>query len=178
MVGTVVWAMDRAGWDPILHRLPFVAVPAVLAGYGLARLWRVPIFVLHGIGLLVGIITCLMVTLTAPGAGPGSPRHRLVLLWDRGVDWSRATWQGQTLHDPILFLLVMSALVFALAYWVIWWTFRIPSSLLAIGVPGIALVTTVGIATLPGRWYLGAYLLAAIPLCPWATAAALRQALE
>jgi transglutaminase-like putative cysteine protease len=164
MVGTVVWAMGRAGWDPILHRLLVVAVPAVLVGYGFARLWRVPIPALHGLGLLAGSITCLTVTLTAPGAGSGSPRHRLVLLWDRAVDWARAAWQGQALHDPVLFLLVMSALVFGLVYWVIWWTFRIPSSLLAIGVPGATLVITVGLATLPGRWYLGAYLLAAIPL--------------
>jgi hypothetical protein len=163
MVGTVVWAMRQAGWDPVLHRLPLVAVPAVLLAYGFARMWRVPIAALHSLGFVAGGLVCFVVALTAPGAGPGSPRHRLILLWDRAVAWGRAAWQGQTLHDPVLFLLVMGVLVFGLAYWVIWWTFRVPSSLLAIGVPGLALVVTVGIAGLP-RWYLAVYLLAAIPL--------------
>ena len=36
--------------------------------------------------------------------------------------------------------------------------------MLAIGVPGIVLLVTVGTTALAGRWYLAAYLLAAIPL--------------
>ncbi|MGI8689954.1 MAG: DUF4129 domain-containing transglutaminase family protein, partial [Thermomicrobiales bacterium] len=52
----------------------------------------------------------------------------------------------------------------ALAYLVLWWVFRSGSSVLAIGVPGVALLVTVGTMHLAGRWYLAAYLLAALPL--------------
>lgn len=164
MTGTAVWAVARAGWDPILARLPLVAIPGMLAGYTAARLWRVPVPLLHSAGFATGTLVTFAVALTAAEAGPGSPRRRLLLLRDDAVNWGRAAWRGEALHEPVLFLLAAGALAFALAYWVMWWTFRAPSAALAIGVPGAALIATIGAASLPGRWYLAVYLLAAIPL--------------
>lgn len=164
MVGTVVWALGHTGWDPLLRRLPLAAVPAVVLGYGVTKLWRVPVAALHTLALLGGALVCWLVTITAPGFATGSPRQRSVLLWHRGIGWIRAAWRGDALQDRPLFLLVVSALVFALAYLVLWWGFRIGSSVLTIGVPGVALLVTIGTANLAGRWYLAAYLLAAIPL--------------
>ncbi len=164
MVGTVVWALGHAGWDPLLRRLPLVALPAVAMGYGFTKLWRVPVAALHALALLGGALACWLVTITAPGVASGSPRHRTVLVWHRGVAWVRAAWRGETSQDRPLFLLIVSILVFALAYLVLWWVFRTGSSVLAIGVPGAALLATVGTTHLAGRWYLAAYLLAALPL--------------
>ncbi len=164
MVGTVVWALGHAGWDPLLRRLPVVAIPAVALGYGVTKLWRVPAAALHALAIPVGAITCWLVTITAPGFATGSLPHRTLLLWHRGVAWTRAAWRGDAIQDHSLFLLVVSFLVFALAYMTLWWAFRTGSSVLAIGVPGIALLVTVGTTELAGRWYLAAYLLAAIPL--------------
>jgi len=90
MVGTVVWALGHAGWDPLLRRLPLVAVPAVALGYGFTKLWRVPVAALHALALLGGALACWLVTITAPGVASGSPRHRTVLVWHRGVAWVRA----------------------------------------------------------------------------------------
>jgi len=164
MVGTVVWALGHVGWDPLLQRLPVVAIPAVLIGYGFTKLWRVPVPALHTLALLGGAIICWLVTITTPGFAFGSPRHRTILLWHRGVAWIRAAWRGDALQDRALFLLIISILVFALAYLVLWWAFRTGSSVLAIGVPGTTLFVTIGTMHLAGRWYLAAYLLAAIPL--------------
>lgn len=164
MIGTVVWALGHVGWDPLLRRLPVVAIPAVAMGYGFTKLWRVPVAALHAFALLGGAITCWLVAITVPGVAVGPPRHRTILLWRRGVAWIRAAWRGDATQDRALFLLVVSVLVFALAYLVLWWVFRTGSSILAIGVPGIALLVTVGTMHLAGRWYLAAYLLAAIPL--------------
>lgn len=164
MIGTVVWALGHAGWEPLLRRLPLVAVPAIILGYGATKLRRIPPAVPHGVALLVGVITCWLITITAPGFAAGSPRYRTLLLWRRGVAWTRAAWRGDAAQDRPLFLLAVSMLVFALAYLVLWWTFRTGSSALAIGVPGIALLATIGTAQIAGRWYLAAYLLAAIPL--------------
>jgi len=164
MVGSVVWALGHAGWEPLLRRLPIVAIPALILGYGCAKTWRVPVPALHGLALLAGTITCWLVTITAPGVAAGSLRRRTVLLWHHGVDWTRAAWRGEAINDRPLFLLLVSALVFALAYMVLWWVFRTGSSVLAIGVPGVVLLVTVGTTTLPGRWYLAAFLLGAIPL--------------
>jgi len=164
MVGAVVWALGHAGWDPILRRLPVVAIPAAAMGYGFTKLWRVPVAALHAMALLGGALVCWLVTITAPGVASGSPRRRTLLLWHRGVEWTRAAWRGDALQDHALFLLVVGILVFALAYMVLWWVFRTGSSVLAIGVPGIALLATVGATHLDQRWYLAAYLLAAIPL--------------
>ncbi|MDQ6603690.1 MAG: transglutaminase domain-containing protein [Chloroflexota bacterium] len=164
MVGAVVWALGHAGWDPILRRLPIVAIPAAAMGYGFTKLWRVPVAALHTLALLGGTLVCWLVTITAPGVAAGSPRHRTVLLWRRGIEWTQAAWRGDALQDHALFLLVVGVGVFALAYLVLWWVFRTGSSVLAIGVPGIALLTTVGTTHLDQRWYLAAYLLAALPL--------------
>ncbi len=164
MTGTAVWAIGHAGWDPILTRLPLVAAPGMFAGYAAARLWRVPVPLLHGAGLAFGALATFAVALTANEAGPGSLRSRLRFLRDDAVGWGRAAWRGEALHEPVLFLLAVGALIFALGYWVMWWSFRAPSSALAIGMPGAALIATIGATSLPGRWYLAAYLLAAIPL--------------
>ena len=164
MIGAAIWAVARAGWDPILARLPLVAVPGMLAGYAAARLWRVPVPLLHGAGMMLGAVTVFAVALTAAEAGSGSLGSRLLRLRDDTVNWARAAWRGEALHAPVLFLLAAGALAFALAYGVMWWTFRALSAPLAIGVPGAALVATIGAASLPGRWYLAVYLLAAIPL--------------
>src|SRR3954447_20795928 len=106
MVGSVVWALGHAGWDPLLRRLPIVAVPALITGYLAARLRRVPIAALHAVALLIGALTCLLVTITAPGTllAAGSPVRRTKLLWHQGVEWSRAAWRGETLHNAPLFL--------------------------------------------------------------------------
>jgi hypothetical protein len=164
MIGTVIWALGHAEWDPLLQRLPVVALPAAMLGYGCTKLWRVPAAALHTLALFGGALTCWLATITAPGFGSGSLHHRSVLLWQRGVGWIRAAWRGDALQDRPLFFLVVSVLVFALAYLVLWWVFRTGSSILAIGVPGVALLVTIGTANLAGRWYLAAYLLAAIPL--------------
>lgn len=165
MVGSVVWALGHTGWDPLLRRLPFVALPALAVGYGTARLHRVPLAVLHALGLLGGALTCWLITITAPGIAAGSPRRRTVLLWHQGTDWARAAWRGETLHNPALFLLLVSALVFALVYMVMHWVFRTGSSALAIGVPATVLLATAGATALPGgHWYLAAFLIGAIPL--------------
>ncbi|HEY8291223.1 MAG TPA: hypothetical protein VIG44_01985, partial [Thermomicrobiales bacterium] len=134
MIGTVVWALEHAGWDPLLRRLPLVALPAVVLGYGATKLWRVPVAVLHALAVLIGALTCWLVTITAPGV-IGSPLHRTTLLWHRGVTWTRAAWRGDVVQENTLFLFVVSVLVFALAYMVLWWAFRSGSSVLAIGVP-------------------------------------------
>jgi len=164
MVGTVVWAVGHAGWNPLLTRLPIVAVPGLILGYIAAKTWRAPAAALHGAALLGGALLCWLVAITAPGAGAGSLRHRSVLLWHRGIGWGRAIWRGEATEDRVLFLLATGLLVFALAYAVMWWTFRTGASALAIGVPGAALFVTIGAAGLSGRWYLAAYLLAALPL--------------
>lgn len=163
MIGTVVWALGHAGWDPLLTRLPLVTLPGLVIGYGCAKLWHIPAAVLHSIAILGGTLAALLVTLTVHDVS-GSPRQRVVGLWHRGVVWTHALWRGEPQDDRVLFLLMVSALVFALAYAVMWWTFRTGASALAIGVPGIVLLVTIGTASLPGKWYLAIYLLAAIPL--------------
>jgi transglutaminase-like putative cysteine protease len=164
MVGSVIWALGHAGWDPLLGRLPIVAVPALAIGYGSAKTRRLPLYAVHSLALIGGALTCWLITITAPGVATGSPKHRTVLLWRQGVEWTRAAWRGEFLHNAPLFLLIVSALVFALAYMVMGWVFRTGSSALAIGVPGIVLLATVGTTALNGRWYLAAFLLGAIPL--------------
>ena len=164
MIGSVVWALGHAGWDPLLGRLPFVAIPALAIGYGSAKTRRLPLYALHSLALVVGALICWLVAITAPGIAVGSPRHRTVLLWREGVEWAQAAWRGDALSERPLFLLLVSALIFALAYMVMGWVFRTGSSALAIGVPGIVLLATIGTTTLNGRWYLAAFLLGAIPL--------------
>src|SRR5690348_15876914 len=94
----------------------------------------------------------------------GSPRRRTVLLGQRAVDWVRDAWLANAHDDQVLFLLIVSALIFAYAYMAMWWVFRTGSSILAIGLPGTVRLVTAGTTQIPGRWYLAAFLLAAIPL--------------
>ncbi len=164
MVGSVIWALGHAGWDPLLGRLPVVAIPALAIGYGSAKTRRLPLSAWHTLALLGGALTCWLVAITAPGVATGSPKHRTILLWRDGVAWTQAAGRGEASNDHVLFLLIVSVLVFALAYMVMGWVFRTGSSALAIGVPGIALLATVGTTGLNGRWYLAAFLLGAIPL--------------
>src|SRR5205085_6471849 len=103
-------------------------------------------------------------TITVPEVAAGSPRRRTIALWHRAVDWVQAAWLGNAHDDHVLFLLIVSGLIFALAYMVMWWVFRTGASILAIGVPGAVLLVTAGTTRIPGRWYLAAFLLAAIPL--------------
>ena len=105
MVGSVVWALGHAGWDPLLGRLPIVAVPALAIGYGSAKTRRLPLYAVHSLALIGGALTCWLITITAPGVATGSPKHRTVLLWRQGVEWTRAAWRGEFLHNAPLFLL-------------------------------------------------------------------------
>jgi len=160
------WAWAHAGWSDALGSLPFFALVGLALGYGLAKAWRVSGSLLTGGAAAFGLLLAYGGTMTLLRAEyAGTPRNRAVLLARDFVLWLRETWMGHNAdyHPPLVFGLLFAA--FALGFCVMWWTFRVRAGVFALGVPGFALIVTLGnTPALPGKPLLAVYLFGALAL--------------
>lgn len=163
---TVVWAWAHAGWDRTLTRLPLVAIPALALGYIFAKQWRIPAPLLHLVALLAGVAGSWLVALAwLHDVYHGSVRQRTVALGRSLNRWGTDLWNANV-HDyraPLVLGVIAGTCL--LCYLTTWWAFRRHFAVLTIGVPGAALLATLGWGHIPhSRWYLAVFLAAALPL--------------
>lgn len=160
------WAWAHAGWSDALRSLPFFALVGLALGYGFAKAWRVSGALLTGGATAVGLLLAFGGTMTILRAEYiGSPRNRALLLARDFVIWVRETWVGSNgdYRPPLIFGLLFAA--FALGFCTMWWTFRVRAGAFALGVPGVALIVTLGnTPALPGKPLLAVYLFGALAL--------------
>jgi transglutaminase-like putative cysteine protease len=124
MTGSVVYALSVSGWGPGLGVLRPMALLGLIVGIVFARLRWLPGWVAH---LLSAALACTWVVQLLGGLMD----ERLVAWRDRGADlliriliWARVLGSGGRGEDILLFVLVLSLLCWALAYWTAWAVLR------------------------------------------------------
>ncbi len=163
----VAWAWTNAAWGGAWGRLPLLlAAVGLLVGGGAARFPRVPAGIFTFGATLIGLLLAWLGTMTAlAGDYTGTPRERVVLLVRDLATWLVATWTGGRADPLPPFVFGMAFAAFALGFCAMWWTFRARAPLFALLIPGAALIATLATdRDLPGKPYLAAFLLGAVPL--------------
>jgi len=113
----------EAGYDPELDGLVLIALGALLSGLLLAKS-RFPGLLAHLVGTIYGIAwNAFVISYRLPPTF--TPREKLLEMGFRIADWVRDTVIGGELGtDPLMFTVVMSVLVWILAYLAVWTSFR------------------------------------------------------
>lgn len=124
MTGSVVYALSVSGWGPGLGVLRPMALLALIVGIVFARLRWLPGWVAH-------LLSAALAFTWAVQLLGGLMDERLVTWRDRGADlliriliWARVLSAGGRGEDILLFVLVLSLLCWALAYWTAWAVLR------------------------------------------------------
>lgn len=161
---SAAWAVAAAGWVPGLWMLPTIAVGAAFAGLALAKSrfsgGTAAVFaVAYGLfwnGLIIGRSLPDMLIW----------RDRILELANRTAAWAMAAFTGGTSRDPLMFVIFMGAVFWALAISALWSIFRADRVWPAIVPPGVVVLANVLYHLEPSRLqiYLATYMLLALLL--------------
>ena len=133
-----VASVVAADWVDHLNVLYWVTLGGLLFGFVFARV-PAPGSVLHPLALLVGTgAVFYAVASTAPRLPPGL--GRMLLLWERLVRWVGVVQRGGFGNEPILFLLMLAAMAWIVAYLGAWSVYRDRSAWWPLVAGGTALV--------------------------------------
>ena len=135
----VTWSMSEAGYGEGLESLVFVTLGAIVASLFIAKS-RLPGFLAHLFSLIYGIAwIALVISYQLPQTF--TPRDRLLELGYRIGFWFQQTVLGGELGtDPLMFVVVMSALFWLVTYLAVWCSFRVHNLWVALLPSGIILV--------------------------------------
>ncbi|MHB9092398.1 MAG: transglutaminase TgpA family protein, partial [Chloroflexota bacterium] len=148
--GSVVVAIQEAGWMINSDLLVWVSLTALVTGTLLARL-RIPEEVIHFFSLLLGIAT--LAVAGASTLAKGTLSERIVTIWERVVKWLEVTRAGGVGTDNLLFLLFLAMLAWFLGYLGAWYAFRRNNAWAAALGTGTALVVAVSYGEILGRYF-------------------------
>jgi transglutaminase-like putative cysteine protease len=135
----VTWSMSEAGYGEGLESLVFVTLGAIVASLFIAKS-SLPGFLAHLFSLIYGVAwISLVISYQLPQ--PFTPRDRLLELGYRLGFWFQQTVLGGELGtDPLMFVVVMSALFWLVTYLAVWCSFRVHNLWAALLPGGIILV--------------------------------------
>ncbi len=141
---SVAWNMHLGDWVEGLGSLYLISFVALMAGLLLAKSIFPPV-IAHSFSLLyawfsLGLVVSRMVD-------EDSWRERLLELGERAVTWLTKATSGGTSQDPLMFVLLLGALFWLLAYVAAWYTYRRPHLWRALLPSGLTLLVNTYIYT-------------------------------
>lgn len=164
LVFTATWSVQRADWADGLEILTIITLLGLVVGLALAVQRRVPAVVAHLVALVLGTVVVLYQMTGFLSENLGSRWDRLDYLWTRWELWFHAVSRGERADDLYLFILLMAALLWVVAYASVWFVLRSHWVWLSLLLPGIILLLNMGYSTrVPGA-LLVLYLFAAVLL--------------
>ena len=164
VVMAATWSTLRADWADGLDILPGIAATGLFVGLVLAEWRRLPIWLSHFAMVLAGIVVILWRMSRQLSDDLGGWSHKLLFLWTRWVQWFSAVRQGERAEDLYLFILLMAAIHYLIAYCATWLVLRRRHPWLSVLLPGIVLLTNLGYSRKVSIAYLLLYLFAAMVL--------------
>ena len=163
LVGAAAWSAERAGWSGELTWLPLISTIGALFGLLLAKT-RLPDLLAHIVSFAVaGGFAALVTARQFPELGAGY-EERLRVLWQEIQVWYDLLRQGRQVDDPILFVLLLAAMVWLVAYLSAWTLYRRRWMLASVLLPGLIILLSIGYSEQAGSAPLTVYLLAACTL--------------
>jgi transglutaminase-like putative cysteine protease len=130
MLSIVVAAIANADWQPGLAVVLWAGVIGAIAGVALAHS-SFPSFAAHITAAIYGMFAVVYIVGTQPslaavgGAGLAGWRERVFIIADKIVAFSRAALNNGSSRDGIIFMLILSALLWLLGYTAAWYSFRV-----------------------------------------------------
>jgi hypothetical protein len=124
LVGSVAYSVAYADWMPGMAVSLWAVAFGALAGLLLAHS-SFPSWTAHLSSLIYGLFCVAWIGVTRPGlVEVDDIRERVLQLVDRIIVWLRAALSNGTSNDSVIFVLIMSALFWLLAYSAAWYSFR------------------------------------------------------
>ena len=164
VVMTAAWSTVRADWADGLAILPEITVAGVVIGLVLAEWRRLPSWFAHLMMILPGAGVILWRMTGQLSDQLGGTSEKLWFLWTRWAEWFAAVLENQRAEDLYLFILLMAAIHYLMAYSATWMVLRRQHPWLSVVVPGIVVLTNVGFARQVSLAYLILYLFCAMVL--------------
>jgi transglutaminase-like putative cysteine protease len=147
MLFSVTWSVQAAEWVPDgLWILSPVTLVGMLTGLVLAKLHDVPRYLLHILGSLIGILFIFyqMSTIMDNSIGNWQDKARELLV--RVHLWYVAASTGQSNADTLLFVFVLAAMCWLLAYTSAWFVFRSHWAWWAVAPNAVAILVNISYA--------------------------------
>jgi transglutaminase-like putative cysteine protease len=164
VVMAATWSTVRADWADGLDVLPGIAAAGLFIGLVLSEWRRLPIWLSHLVMVLIGVVVILWRMSRQLSDELGGWSDKLWFLWTRWAQWFSAIRQGERAEDLYLFILLMAAIHYLIAYCATWLVLRRRHPWLSVLLPGIVLLTNLGYSRKVSIAYLLLYLFAAMVL--------------
>ncbi|TVR69092.1 MAG: DUF4129 domain-containing protein [Sphaerobacteraceae bacterium] len=164
LVFTATLSVQQAEWAEGLHILTPITIIGLFVGILLAHMKQLPPIAAHATAFVIGVIVVFFQMTTFLSDALGSRWDKLNWLWGRWESWYATMRGGESADDLYLFILMMSAMLWVLAYASIWFVFRSGWIWVTILLPGIIVLLNLGYARTVSTFVLVLYLFAAILL--------------
>ncbi len=161
---TATWSTVRADWVDGLTILPGITVAGLVIGLVLSGWRRLPTWLSHLVMVVFGAGVILWRMSKQLSDQLGGLSDKLWFLWTRWAEWFAAIQHGQRAEDLYLFILLMAAIHYLIAYCATWLVLRQRHPWLSVLLPGIVVLTNLGYSRKVSLAYLFLYLFAAMIL--------------
>lgn len=164
LVFTATLSVQQAEWAEGLHILTPITIIGLFVGVLLAHMKQLPPVAAHATAFLIGVIVVFFQMTTFLSDALGSRWDKLNWLWGRWESWYATIQGGESADDLYLFILMMSAMLWVLAYASIWFVFRSGWIWITLLLPGVIVLLNLGYSRTVSTFVLILYLFAAILL--------------
>ncbi len=169
MLTILALSLDAAGWSPGLDRLVSITAMAVVAATLISNTDFSPLF-----ALLYSIVTgaaAILFGLSSLATGAANHREEVYQVIQRTFAWFNDVLAGQPGADTLVFVLLLSILLWILSFNAVWVYFREQRKWQAVLPTGLAMLVNLYYAPVDLKAYFILYLVAAMLLLVRATLA-------
>lgn len=146
VVYSTIWSVQAANWVDHLNVLSLITLFGLIVGVAAAKQKRFPRLAIHGLVLLFGLLFAFWQTAGAFYGGSTTA------LWQGFVHWYQILINNGSSDDDSIFLFLILALGYILAYTSAWLVYRTRSPWLMIGANAVVLM--INLSNLDGGYFV------------------------